>query len=393
MQKEILDQLASAALDKTPVNGYTHNFYRYPARFSPTFASTAINLFSKRGDIVLDPYMGGGTTIIEGMLQGRRVIGIDLNSLAVFITKVKTTKLTPSEKKIILNWVKEVIPILKYNKTVKKIIDDLTDKRLKNMNFPKAKFIKKIINEALILIDNLPSQNARNFVRCAILKTTQWALDGRRSHVSLQQYRYKLHENIYKMLYKLDEFILTLDTQYNQFPNCDLYESNAEQIDKIPFFTSDNKVDLVVTSPPYPGLHILYHRWQINGRRETPAPYWISDCQDGQGDSYYNFGSRHQPNHDSYFETSLKTLQAIRQVMRSNAYIIQLIAFSNPYSHLPRYLANMELAGFTEVKKNSYKEFSDSMRIWRDVPNRKWHANLKGKTSGSKEVVLIHRAE
>jgi hypothetical protein len=37
---------------------------------------------------------------------------------------------------------------------------------------------------------------------------------------------------------------------------------------------------LVLTSPPYPGLHVLYHRWQVKGRRETPAPFWV-DRQGG----------------------------------------------------------------------------------------------------------------
>ncbi|UCE74376.1 MAG: site-specific DNA-methyltransferase [Methanomassiliicoccales archaeon] len=61
----------------------------YPARFSPAFASTAIELFSNPGDIVLDPYMGGGTTIVEAMVAGRRAIGADLNSLFKFLIKVK----------------------------------------------------------------------------------------------------------------------------------------------------------------------------------------------------------------------------------------------------------------------------------------------------------------
>lgn len=394
MSQEILQQLTLAAKDKTPVRGYTHNFYRYPARFSPTFASTAIKLFSKHGDIVLDPYMGGGTTVIEAMLNGRRIIGTDLNSLAVFITKVKTTKLESYEKGIIVKWAEEIVPLLKYNLPLSSINEKILDDRVRNMNLPRARFIKKVIEAAMALINQLPTNRTRNFVRCAILRTTQWALDGRKTHVSLHRYRLKLQENILQMLDLLDEFVRNVTTQYGQFPECNLFESNAAQIDKIPFFSvDDKKADLVVTSPPYPGLHILYHRWQINGRRETPAPYWISNCQDGQGDSYYNFGSRHQPNHQSYFETSLKTLKAIRNVMRSNAYIIQLLAFSDPCSHLPRYLANMESAGFREVNLKTRQDISDNTRIWRNIPNRKWHANLRGNTSGSKEVVLIHRAE
>ena len=89
-----LEALRLAACSQEPVEGLTHNFYRYPARFSPVFASTAIRIFSKPGDLVLDPFMGGGTTLVEAMASGRSVIGADINSLAAFITRVKTTPLT-----------------------------------------------------------------------------------------------------------------------------------------------------------------------------------------------------------------------------------------------------------------------------------------------------------
>jgi tRNA G10 N-methylase Trm11 len=32
--------------------------------------------------LVLDPYMGGGTTLVEALIAGRNVVGNDLNSLA-----------------------------------------------------------------------------------------------------------------------------------------------------------------------------------------------------------------------------------------------------------------------------------------------------------------------
>jgi DNA modification methylase len=393
MKYDIAIDLAKSAQDKAPVSGYTHNFYRYPARFSPTFASAAIRLFSKPGDIVLDPYMGGGTTVVESLLAGRFAIGSDLNSLAVFITKVKTTRLDSSEKDALCRWAEQTIPQLKYNLPISCASNGLYDNRTKNMNVPRARFIKKLIGSGLDTTNKLPTDKSRDFARCAILKTTQWALDGRTTHVSLSQYRCKLQEHVFQMLEQLNDFVKTVTTQWTQFPHCTLIESNASQIDKNPLFSANNtKADLVVTSPPYPGLHILYHRWQVNGRRETPAPYWISNCQDGQGDSYYNFGSRHQPEHNSYFDTSLRTLQAIRNVLRTGAYMVQLLAFSDPQTQLPRYLSNMESAGFKEMNFKEQENVSCNTRIWRDVPSRKWHAMLQGKTSGSKEVVLVHVA-
>jgi len=124
------------------------------------------------------------------------------------------------------------------------------------------------------------------------------------------------------MLEELRDFQRLIYRQKPGKPRRKLIESDASQIDKLPIFLRENlKADLVITSPPYPGIHILYHRWQVDGRRETPAPYWIAGCQDGQGDSYYNFGSRQQPELRSYFDTSLRTLKAIRNVIRDGGYI------------------------------------------------------------------------
>ncbi|MBU7037417.1 MAG: DUF1156 domain-containing protein [Theionarchaea archaeon] len=54
-------------------------------------------LRNKKGNppIILDPFMGGGTTIIEGHRLGCRMIGIDINPLAWYITRME---LKPVEK-------------------------------------------------------------------------------------------------------------------------------------------------------------------------------------------------------------------------------------------------------------------------------------------------------
>src|SRR5215472_1710906 len=73
--------------------GYTHDFYRYPARFAPEFVRSVIAALTSPGDLVFDPFMGGGTTAVEALAAGRRFAGCDLNPLATFIAEVKTTPL------------------------------------------------------------------------------------------------------------------------------------------------------------------------------------------------------------------------------------------------------------------------------------------------------------
>jgi hypothetical protein len=145
-----------------------------------------------------------------------------------------------------------------------------------------------------------------------------------------------------------------------------------------------------LTSPPYPGVHVLYHRWQIGGRKETPAPFWIANCQDGYGASFYTFGDRKQQDLRRYYETALSAYRSIAAIADKGSLMVQLVAFAEPTWQLPRLLNVMEMAGFEELKLVDGPSSPDG-RLWRTVPNRKWYATLKGKTASSKEVVLFHR--
>ncbi|QDM40651.1 DNA methyltransferase [Altererythrobacter sp. TH136] len=72
--------------------GYlTHSAHRYSGKFIPQIARQAIEFLSSPGDLIVDPYCGSGTTLVEAGLAGRRAIGIDMNPLAVLIASVKIT--------------------------------------------------------------------------------------------------------------------------------------------------------------------------------------------------------------------------------------------------------------------------------------------------------------
>jgi putative DNA methylase len=51
------------------------------------------------GKVILDPFMGGGTTVVEALRLGCKVIGIDLNPVAWFIVKTEVEPVDPEELK------------------------------------------------------------------------------------------------------------------------------------------------------------------------------------------------------------------------------------------------------------------------------------------------------
>ncbi|HKC64683.1 MAG TPA: DNA methyltransferase [Pyrinomonadaceae bacterium] len=59
--------------------------HRYWARKPPNVVSQYIEYYTNPGDIVLDPFMGSGVSVIEAARLGRNAIGIDLNPIACFI--------------------------------------------------------------------------------------------------------------------------------------------------------------------------------------------------------------------------------------------------------------------------------------------------------------------
>src|SRR5262249_36248387 len=141
---------------------------------------------------------------------------------------------------------------------------------------------------------------------------------------------------------------------------------------------------------PYPGVHVLYHRWQIEGRKETPAPFWLANCRDGSGGAYYCLGGRSEPQLKTYFERLRRTFASVRGLIGPHSIVVQLVAFSRPDWQLSAYLKKMDEAGFVELKPLCDRDCLFEGRVWRQVPGRRWYTKKHGEIHASKEVMLFH---
>ena len=80
---------ALAAAEGADPDTLTHGFHAYPARMHPAIARTLVRELAGEGDVVIDPFCGSGTVIVESVVAAQRAVGVDLNPLAIRVAEVK----------------------------------------------------------------------------------------------------------------------------------------------------------------------------------------------------------------------------------------------------------------------------------------------------------------
>lgn len=70
----------------------THYLFRFPAKFHPPVVRALIERFTEPGNLILDPFCGSGTMMVEAARLGRHSLGIDIDPLAVRVSNAKIAR-------------------------------------------------------------------------------------------------------------------------------------------------------------------------------------------------------------------------------------------------------------------------------------------------------------
>ena len=66
-----------------------HGVHEYKGKFNPQVVRALCNVIAPDADVLIDPFCGSGTALVEGLRLGMDVVGIDHSPIACFIAKAK----------------------------------------------------------------------------------------------------------------------------------------------------------------------------------------------------------------------------------------------------------------------------------------------------------------
>lgn len=357
----------------------THPLYPYPARISPPLARALIVGLTRPADLVLDPFSGGGTTAIEALSNGRAAICADLNSLACFVTRAKAWPVSIGSLRAYKIW--SVSAVSELAGTTRCRVPLVSRDGTKYAPRTHA-LLLRLRFSALAVKD----AGARRLALLTVLRVGQLCFDCRSVPPTPRKLVKRLQEVSKLIVDRMNSYTKTC-RQY-AWPgglrrNFRVVQSDAEALAGRLSSVQIKPVSLILTSPPYPGVHVLYHRWQLYGRKETPLPYHLLQLNDGAFESHYTFGSRQRAD-AVYFDKLTRVFASLRGLATHSTIVAQVVGFSNPAGHLPRFREAMEAAGYEEI---AIPDSPDNL-IRRIIPHRRWYAELRG---DRQEVLLLHR--
>lgn len=276
----------------------THSLHPYPAKFPPQLPNSILTKFGKKGQTVLDPFCGSGTTLVEARLLGFNAIGVDVNGLSSLLSKVKATPLSDTEIKSVKDFI-SVIENEDFKWKIKR--PHIEVKQIEGLDHWFQHNVAEELTHLLNLINKLSDDNVKNFLKIVvssiIVKVSNQESDTRfaakdkgiKDNFTFGQFISRATEYLERMT----EF----SHKVSKNGYLKLLNADSRHLDML----NDESIDIIITSPPYANTYdyYLYHkfrkRWldldvkfaqnnEIGSRREysslkKPAEQWTIDLK------------------------------------------------------------------------------------------------------------------
>lgn len=223
----------------------------------PEIARRVIIKYGRKSDVVFDPFMGSGGVLLEAILNGHNAVGIDINPLAVLLSKVKTTPI----RRGLSQKLDEILTRSHRDSISKKYHSDCVPVEYDVKNW----FQKRVLNDLTILkyhINNIQSNNISDFFKICFslaMRKSSYQRNGawkthRMSYEDRDMFRpkpFEIFADICKSNISKMKNLAEADPQGVAYPVLGDSKDIGTSFRKLKNALSDGKANLMITSPPY----------------------------------------------------------------------------------------------------------------------------------------------
>ena len=226
----------------------THDFHPYFAAFPPALVSRLLVHHSKEGDTILDPFMGGGSSIVEGMRNNRNVIGCDISPLSKLISGVKSTpiRIKDEDMRLLISRIKKSI-------SNRKPVNFDKYSRIKNASYwfdqDNMTELDSIYNN-ILRIENNKFRNFALVSFSSILRKSSNAKNAEQ-HICINKTKKPKISPIEKFIQKIELMKKQMDVYYKTTKRKTTPKLHVQDVRNLSNIIPEDSVDIVITSPPY----------------------------------------------------------------------------------------------------------------------------------------------
>jgi DNA modification methylase len=228
-----------------------HQLSPYLGRLPSSLAKGIICEFSKKGDVILDPYCGSGVIPFEATLLGRNAVAFDLNPYALLLTKAKLS--APVKKETALKKVNHYM--------------DIVDNRLLYYQPNGApswvvQFFHKRTFAEIQILSELLRENNEYFLLACLLGILHHERPGFLSfpasnfspYLRTRKYPKTDYPEMYKYKDVRSRLTAKVERAYKRYDEKKGGKCKVIERDCCNTRLKDSSIDLVCTSPPYYGI-------------------------------------------------------------------------------------------------------------------------------------------